>query len=306
MRRPTFAVITIAVALSCAPAITSGAPRVDSATISDPWERFNRGAFAVNQAIDRNVFQPIARLFHLKPGPIGKALHNFLTNLSEPVVFFNDVLQVRPKRAAGTVARLVINTTVGVGGILDVAVRAGVPHHDNGFGLTLGRYGFEPGPYIYLPLFGPTTVRDLLGRGVDTVSDPLFWNSYPYKTDVSIGKAVFSGIDARIQAGPDLDALLSDAADPYATLRSTWLQNRQGEVDEARGVTAHLPDIEGGGSDARPAPPHPTSDGSAIPPPDAPASAAPAAPVDPAASASVDLPGEIVLSANHVDQAPAL
>src|SRR5665213_195235 len=281
VRRTTFAAIMIAAVLTGAPCMARG-----TRTAEDPWEGFNRAAFAFNLALDRDLLRPISRLFHLKAGPIGAALHNFLTNLSEPVVFFNDVLQARPTRAARTAARFTLNT---IGGVVDVARRAGIPHHDNGFGVTLGRYGVGPGPYLFLPLLGPSTVRDILGIGVDSVSSPLFWASYPYKTDAGLGIAVFRGVDERIQAGPDLDALVSDAADPYATLRSTWLQARQGEIDEARGVAPPLPDF---GPVDVPAQPTEAPPPAARPPPDA--------------SAAVDPPAAIVLGPNPVDQPPAL
>jgi phospholipid-binding lipoprotein MlaA len=158
------------------------------------------------------------------------------------VVVVNDLLQMRPAKAAASVARLAINLTAGLLGTIDMATRVGVPYHPNGFGDTLGRYGVGPGPYIFLPLLGPSDVRDLFGAGVDVASTPLFYIAYPYKTDSNITVAAVGGLATRAEADSDLTALMSDAADPYATLRSTYLQSRQGEIDDKQVLPA-LPDM---------------------------------------------------------------
>lgn len=219
----------------------------------DPFERFNRAGFALNQALDKAFIRPLSLLSHgLTPGPIGLAIRNFLSNLGEPVVILNDVLQVHPARAAKTSVRFVVNSSVGLLGAIDVAKHIGIRFHPNGFGDTLGRYGVGPGPYLFLPLLGPSDVRDLVGAGVDSVSTPLFWAEYNYKTEIDVSLGLAGGLSARSEADADLKALLSDAADPYATLRSTYLQDRQGEIADKHTLPP-LPDI-GDSDPATPAP----------------------------------------------------
>ncbi len=248
MRATAFAAMAVALALAGATSAQSQQPGPHSRPAADvrgdPWERLNRRGFAINQSLDRILIRPLSIVARgLTPGPIGVALHNFLANLHEPVVFLNDLLQIRPRQAAASLARLVINSTVGLAGIIDVATHVGVPPHPNGFGDTLGRYGVGPGPYVFLPFLGPSDVRDLLGSGVDVVSTPLFYIYYPYKTDVGVTLAAIGGLDTRAEADEDLKTLLDNAADPYATLRSTYLQMRQGEIDEGR-ASVPLPPLD--------------------------------------------------------------
>ena len=247
MRRPSFAVLAVAAAIAGATptGAWAGSGHVATAaeTPGDPWEGFNRGGFAINQFIDKTLVRPLAKVFHhLTPGPIGQGVHNVLSNLGEPGVLINDVLQLRPARAGESGVRLVFNSTIGVLGLFDVAGRAGVPHHPSTFGDTLGRYGVGPGPYVFLPLLGPSTVRDLFGGGVDALINPLHWVSYRSRGVIGSVIAVAGGLDLRSQTDADLQALLSDAADPYATLRSAFLQMREGEINEGLPPSA-LPDF---------------------------------------------------------------
>jgi phospholipid-binding lipoprotein MlaA len=205
-------------------------PVVASAAV-DPWERQNRRNYAIEDVLDRRVIGPAARLYHkLTPGLIGLGIHNVLVNLSEPVVIVNDVLQLRFKKAGVSVTRLVTNSTLGMLGLFDLAGRAGLTHHDNEFGVTLGRYGVSSGPYLYVPLVGPSTARDLLGGGVDFVMNPLHWLTYADRTEISAAQVTVGGLDTRVMTEGQLNALLSGAMDPYATLRSVYLQNKKSQV----------------------------------------------------------------------------
>lgn len=256
LRRSIFAVILAAATLSAASA---------SAAPNDPWERLNRRGYAINQFLDKVLIRPAAMLYRaLTPGPIGKGLHNAVINLSEPLVFINDVLQLRPRRAAQAAGRFAFNSTVGVGGLIDVVGADGIHHHDNGFGDTLGRYGVRPGPYLFVPVIGPSTVRDLFGAGVDIATDPVHWANYPYRTEIGVGGTAVGGLDTRAGADEDLKAILADAADPYATLRSVYLQYRQGEIDDVRGgdKSPALPAID----ETAPAPAMPDIDESPVTP----------------------------------------
>lgn len=224
---------------------TWGAAMTPSPPREDPYEAFNRKSFAFSIKLDRSIVGPLARVSAgLTPAPVVKALHNILVNLSEPVVILNDLLQFRPERALKATTRLAINSSFGLVGALDVAAKGGIRHEENGFGDTLGRYGVKPGPYLFVPVLGPSDFRDLLGRGVDQVSTPLFYLSFPYNTEVNSLLPVIGGLDERAAAGPQIKALLGDAADPYATLRSTYMQSREAEI---RGETTlpALPDIDG-------------------------------------------------------------
>jgi phospholipid-binding lipoprotein MlaA len=230
------------------------APRAD-ASRDDPWERFNRRAFAMNLAVDKAVIRPLSKVTSgLTPGPIGKMIHNFLVNLNEPVVIVNDLLQARPVSAFKSAFRLVVNTTAGGLGAIDVAKALGDPAHVNGFGDTLGRWGAVPGPYLVLPVFGPSDFRDAIGSLVDDVTLPFQTVSYPYRTEVTATVAVVGGLNERQEVAKEYDTLLTDATDPYATLRSTYLQSREAQI---RGVKAPpvLPDIDESPEPTAPAPP---------------------------------------------------
>jgi phospholipid-binding lipoprotein MlaA len=208
-------------------------------TQGDPLEHFNRRMFALNQTIDRAVFRPLAlTLGKVVPKPVWSGGRNFLHNLAEPLVFLNDILQLKPKRALRTFTRFVLNSTIGIGGLVDVAKSAQLPHVNNSFGSTLARYGVGPGPYLFLPFVGPATLRDLpvdsLGQAVYPVAIGKPFN----RLDWQLGTGAFLGIDKRITSDRDLRTLLSGAADPYATLRSVFLQNRAAEVAEIKGKPA--------------------------------------------------------------------
>ena len=233
-----------------------------TATPGDPWEPLNRRGYAVQGALDRHAIRPLSKVYRkLTPGPIGRGIHNFLVNLSEPKALINDLLQLRLQRAAVPAGRLLVNSTAGLLGLFDVAARFGLIHHDNGFGVTLGRYHVGAGPYTYIPLVGPSTVRDLVGGGVDIVTNPVHLLEYSSSPQALGAQFGLTGMDSYVQSQPELDALLSGAVDPYATLRSAFLQHRQGEVNgEAAGVPLDLPSFD------EPAPtPAPTSAPAPVP-----------------------------------------
>jgi phospholipid-binding lipoprotein MlaA len=236
----------IALGLVLVAGVSHAAPRV-AGRVNDPFEPLNRAGFALQKTLDSFVVGPLGAIFHaLTPGQIGKGVHHFLINLSEPVVVINDMLQLRPARATRAAARFVVNSTLGVGGLLDPAASVGIPHHLSSFGDTLGRYGVGPGPYLFIPMIGPSTVRDLFGNGVDATIDPIHFTRYNYRQPISLGVALAGGLDQWVQSSDALATLLSDAADPYATLRSTYLQNRQAEIEGKTSPPAVLPDLDEG------------------------------------------------------------
>jgi phospholipid-binding lipoprotein MlaA len=242
-----------ALAASAAVRAADGGP--SAAEPTDPWEHFNRKNYAIEQGIERAGIRPAVKVYRtLTPGPIGVGIHNVLVNLSEPAVLVNDMLQLRVKRAAVPIVRMVVNTTVGILGLFDVAARLGMPHHDNEFGVTLGRYGVKSGPYLYMPLLGPSSPRDLFGTLVDFATNPLHSVKYPHRTEVVATQFVVGGLDLEISTEAQLKALLSGAVDPYATLRSAFIQNKQGEIS-GTGVPLNLPSFDD--TDAPPTPPAP-------------------------------------------------
>lgn len=201
----------------------------------DPLEGVNRKLFSIHNFFDRILFRPISRVYKaIIPKPLRTGIRHIFSNLDEPVVFVNDVLQLKPKRAIRTFARFAINSTVGVGGVLDVAKKADLPHRPNGFGDTLGRYGVGPGPYLFIPFIGPTTLRDLLGTTADDALLPVTIPEPFSRKEYTLTRGVITGIDLRVESDADLKALYAGAADHYASLRSVYLQDRAAEIDEIR------------------------------------------------------------------------
>ena len=208
-----------------------GACGAHAQTADDPYESLNRRLYDSAIKADRRFFRPTAHVYRaLTPGPVGGAIHNFVTNLGEPVVVANDLLQLRLHRAADDFMRLLTNTTFGIGGLTDLAVTNGLPHHDNDFGVTLGRWGAQPGPYLFLPFLGPSTVRDAIGTGVDVALNPLTFVRFPGRLTLEVSSSVVGALDGRVRQEGELEAATADAADPYATIRSDYLQSREAMV----------------------------------------------------------------------------
>ncbi|HWK34918.1 VacJ family lipoprotein [Sphingomonas sp.] len=207
----------------------------------DPLEHFNRRMFTLHQRADKAAFRPVAMGYkHVVPKPARSGLRNVFSNLREPVVFLSYLLQLKPGKAAETLGRFVINTGLGLGGLIDVAKepRVNLPHRANGLGNTLAFYGVKPGPYLFLPFVGPTTLRDLVGGQGDGMVLPLAVGKPFDRLEYQIPRGVVVGLDARAEADDDLKALFSGAVDPYATLRSVYLQNRAGEIAQLKGAHA--------------------------------------------------------------------
>jgi len=204
----------------------------------DPLQGINIQSFELTQAVDRAVIRPVARAYQrILPDPVRSGFRNVLNNLREPVVFLNFLLQLKPGKAAETVGRFAINTTIGVAGLFDFAKRRpfNLPRRPNGFANTLGYYGVKPGPFLFLPLIGPTTLRDFLGDGLDRLVLPVAvgkpFNRFVYS--VPIG--VFSSLDQRAEFDEKLQALHEKSADPYANTREDYMKSRQAAIDALRG-----------------------------------------------------------------------
>ena len=237
-RTLTIGLMAVGFALSVAgcatrPADPEAAAEFDK--INDPGEPANREVFGFNQAVDRNVFKPVAQAYEDLPEGVRRGVHNFLTNLNEPVITFNDLLQANGTRALTSGTRFVVNTTFGLGGFFDMASTWGLPYHDADFGQTLGVWGFGEGPYITLPIFGPSNVRDTVGLALNFAANPLTWMSGTAPLVAGIGRGGVEGVDERGRNIDTLDDLQRNSLDFYATLRSVYRQHRNGMIEDAKG-----------------------------------------------------------------------
>lgn len=239
--------------------LATGPQAGPQAAVHDPWERTNRGLFAVHKGLDRAVIGPGARAYKaVTPTPVRQGVRNVFNNLGEPLTFINDVLQGQPTRAGKTAARFVTNTTVGVLGVFDVAGKAGLPVHYEDFGQTLAVYGVKPGPYVFIPVLGPSNLRDVGGRVLDTAANPVNHPTFENSREVKTGLYVLNGVDARAAADTTVRELERSATDEYVTYRSLYAQNRRAEIANGRmdaQSVQELPDFEAPPEESRPTPP---------------------------------------------------
>ena len=190
----------------------------------DRFERFNRSIFSFNQGLDKHVARPAAKAYvAVTPAPVRSGVSNFLANLGYPVVIVNDLLQAKPTPFARDTARFVVNTTVGIGGLFDPATKVGLQYNNEDFGQTLGYWGMGPGPYLMLPLIGPSDTRDLVGKVADHFAQP---RTYLASTTLSLGLQGAELLDKRAAALEATD-IINRAFDPYAFVRNAYLQRRQ-------------------------------------------------------------------------------
>lgn len=193
---------------------------------SDPLEPFNRGVYKFNRVADRYVLRPVAKGYvQVVPGKARRGVSNFFSNLFYPGTIVNDFLQGKFSQGGRDLARFTVNTTVGLLGIMDIASELGLPANNEDFGQTFGAWGVGEGWYLMLPLLGPSTNRDLVGKVGDWFTDPTNYMNQEAQIALAVGNA----IDAR--AGLlDADRLLDDQIDPYVFLRTVYLQRRQSLV----------------------------------------------------------------------------
>lgn len=212
---------------------------------NDPLEPMNRQLFRVNQTLDEYALEPVAIAYRdYVPEMARDGVGNFFDNLGSPVIFANDLLQAKPGRAADTLFRAVINTTIGIGGLLDPATRIGVARHSEDFGQTLAVWGVPSGPYLFIPLLGPRPPRDLAGFGVDQFLDPVTYLGGSAELPVSIGSFAGQGIHARSEVIDTLDELEETSVDFYAAIRSFYRQNRRNEIRDGAPDFENMPDFE--------------------------------------------------------------
>lgn len=193
----------------------------------DPWERFNRQMHRINNVIDRAVARPLARAYvRVVPRPVRLGVGNFFTNLGQPVTAVNSLLQGQPKRAAQSLGRFALNSTLGIGGVFDPASDAKLPSRSEDFGQTLGVWGWKRSRYVELPVFGPRTVRDVFGAFGDAPLSPL---RQVEADKVAVPLQGLQLVDVRAQL-LSTDALREGVEDDYALVRDAWSQRRDYQI----------------------------------------------------------------------------
>ncbi|AZC29989.1 VacJ family lipoprotein [Pseudomonas chlororaphis] len=204
-------------------------PVLAHAAEEDPWESINRPIFTFNDTIDTYALKPLAQGYQaVTPQFLEDGIHNFFRNIGDVGNLANDILQAKPHAAAVDTARLLMNTTIGVAGFFDVSTKMGLQRNDEDFGQTLGYWGVGSGPYVMLPFFGPSTLRDAPAKYVDSFTD-----GYRYVNDVPVRNSVFAleVVDTRA-------SLLSSekliSGDKYTFIRNAYLQNREFKVKDGK------------------------------------------------------------------------
>jgi phospholipid-binding lipoprotein MlaA len=219
-------------------------PSPDAVAQNDPWEKTNRDIFDFDVKLDHVVLRPVTKGYRtVVPEFARDGVHNFVTNLNSPVVLANDVLQGDGDKAANTFGRIVINSTVGIAGLIDVASKVGIPGHENDFGITLGKAGVAEGSYLVLPFAGPKPPRDLVGTGVDVAFDPLTYAQF-HGSDtwmvVRFGIGTLDASNARLDA---VETIERSSIDFYATTRNLYRQSRNALINQGKAGTDDLPNL---------------------------------------------------------------
>lgn len=236
----TWTAIVFALAVSgCASGPTTNTNNPD-----DPLESWNRQVFTMNMKFDHAVLRPVARAYvDVVPEPARQGVHNFLNNLDSPIVFANDLMQGEVKLAAVTVGRFGLNSTLGIGGLVDLGTPAGLPYHNSDFGQTLGVWGVGGDPYLVIPLLGPSNPRDLSGYAVDQFLDPLDYVGIRDYTYWAIGRGALNILDERAIGLGTVDQLEESSVDPYATMRSLYRQYRANKINHGQTNVETLPQM---------------------------------------------------------------
>lgn len=241
--------------------------------INDPLEPLNRAIFTVNRGVDTMFLRPAATIYGgVLPTPVKTGVHNFLRNLHLPVVFINDVLQGDGVRARQTLGRFLINSTFGVLGLGDPATGVGLTYRSEDFGQTLAKWGVSDGPYLMLPLFGPSNPRDTTGLVVDFLADPFSrWAGNTDEGWTTWARRGVDAVDARARNAKEIDSLERTSLDYYAAIRSLYRQHRRDQINNGANPTPMTSPDFGSMSAAPPmsspsmsALPHPVDFGQAV------------------------------------------
>lgn len=209
----------------------------DFVQTNDPLEPTNRVFYKINDGIDTVILKPAAQAYrYVLPDRVRTGVHNVLDNLGGPVRLTDDALQGKPRRAGDTAMRFLINTTAGVAGIFDVAKEVGYPGHDTDFALTLANWDVPEGPFLFLPILGPSSPRDAAGFGADMAINPFTWigQGTTAHTVGSWTRTALGALDQRTGMLDVVDNVKKTALDPYATFRSLYRQNRTAKLATLR------------------------------------------------------------------------
>lgn len=220
----------------------------NDALIADPYEGFNRKMLDVNRGLDRAILRPASVAYDTAmPETIRFVVRNGISHLSIPIDFANYLLQGNFHEAGASLARFTMNTVLGAGGLLDPATEFGLPKQETDFGITLGVWGVEEGPYLMLPLLGPATARELPSYIVDRAFSPLTYMSIFGPLDdvhgLPVGVGLVDRVDERALNSDLVDHLLYETEDSYVTLRSAYVQRRRAQLAGSEGLVENLPDI---------------------------------------------------------------
>ncbi len=231
MLKEGFARIALAVMMAATLSACVTLPPNSPRSPQDPWESWNRGVYKFNDKLDRAVAKPVARTYvKVVPQPIRTGVTNVFANLDTPTVLINDALQGKFLAAANDLGRFLLNSTLGIGGILDPATSAGLDRNNEDFGQTLGKWGVHPGPFLELPILGPSDLRDAPARVVDTYTNP---RQYIKNDWIKYGLYLPDFTDRRAALLP-LDETLKNTYDPYAFVRDAFLQRRAYLVSDGK------------------------------------------------------------------------
>jgi phospholipid-binding lipoprotein MlaA len=205
-----------------------GCATVKSADARDPWEPMNRSVFEFNQVVDKVAIKPAAQAYvQVVPGLVRTGVGNFLGNLSDVWTFANSTMQLKGQAAAESFMRVTVNTVFGLGGVLDVATEMRLEKRKEDFGQTLGYWGVKPGPYIVLPLLGPSTLRDTVALPLDMKGDA----SQQFSDEATRNAlTVTRVVDLRSRLLQTVDVLMAASLDPYTFVRDGYLQKRQNDI----------------------------------------------------------------------------
>ena len=236
MLQKSLLIVAVAVSLSAC----AGSSEVLN---NDPFERSNRFMFKVNVELDNYILKPVARGFLYVPSPVRRSLRNFLDNLASPVTLANDLFQLEGKRASTTALRLGINSTVGILGLFDPAKRLGLEKHYEDFGQTMAVWGAPEGPYLFTPIYGPSSPREFSGWIIDWTFDPLTHDD-DWEAEDAIYRYAVDGIAFRADSLTLLDEIERSSVDFYATVRSLYQQNRASQIANGATNIDDLPDID--------------------------------------------------------------
>lgn len=231
----------------CGLALTAcaGSRSPDALAANDPFEAANRDMLVLNKHLDDILIHHTVERYLALPDGIRRGVHNFLRNLAAPTIFVNDVLQGEPERASQTLGRFIVNSSLGIGGFFDPATPIGIGPHSEDFGQTLATWGAGEGPFLMLPLLGPSNPRDATGLAVDVfLLDPTNHIHFKQHFWWSAGRQYLVVLDLKAQTYETLQGIERSSVDYYAALRNLYRQNRANEIRNGRSAeAADLPDF---------------------------------------------------------------